>query len=298
MRLPAELAGLAALADARVLRMPRDLPQRRVFQIRLDGRTAFLKQFRGKDPVAMARGAYRRLTEAAELLGPGPNRVAAPILDLSHAGLLLSEAAPGQPLARALERANPAQRARLIARLGGWLAALAASGRETGHFGPHFWLTSSQARADAAQAGWIDRDLLRALLARMRADARDLRQAPVIRARLHGDLTPDNLFYDDATGRLTGIDLQDWGMTALVRDMARPLVWLESRRTAPQPRLDGVAAVDHHALSGVPGLMPDDQRPLLRFMMAEIMLAYYLDSDRQPRRRAALAAAMRAWAGA
>lgn len=296
MKLPRELAGLGPLAGATVTRLVRDLPERRVFQIQLCGQRAFLKQFRGDNAVALAQGACRRLTEAAAALGGGLNRVATPLIALPEHAVLVTAAAAGQPLARSLEQADPQERARLIARAGAWLAALAGSAPQTGSFGPRFWLRNLQARAETAQGSWIDRDLVRAHLARMQADAQGLRQAPVIRARLHGDLTPDNLFHDPATDRLTAIDLQDWGMIALVRDMARLLVWLESRSTTFLPRHDGIASADHQALTRVPGLMPADQRPLLRFMIAEIMLAYYLDSARQPQRRAALAEAMRDWA--
>lgn len=294
MRLPDELAGLAPLAGATVTACLRDLPQRRVFQITLAGRTAFLKQFRGSNAAAMTDTASSRLVQAARVLGAGPNCVAQPILTLPEHGVLVTRAAQGRPLARALEQADAPLRARLIGRAGQWLAALAGAGH-VGSFGPRYWLANLETRAAAAQGDWIDRDLVGALLGRMRADAQSLRGAPVRRAALHGDLTPDNLFHDPATDRMTGIDLQGGGVMAVARDVARLLVWLESRRTVALPRLDGVALVDHRALTDVPDLLPDDQRPILRFMIAEIMLAYYLDSARQPGRRAALAEAMRDW---
>lgn len=295
MNLPPDLAALRQLSGATVTQILRDLPSRRVFQIRLGGRTAYLKQFLGENRAAMAQGAHDRMIQADAAFGPGPNRAARPLMIFPAQGAVVIAPAAGQPLAHSLAQAGPQERARLIGRAGGWLAALAAAGPETGRFGPGFWLRKCQDSARAAQDDWIDRDLVDALLARMRTQAVDLRQIPVRRGRLHGDLTGDNLFHDPGTDLLTGIDLQDWGMMPVARDMARLLVWLESRRTLPLPRCDGVARVDHMALTSVPGLLPADQQPILRFMLGQIMLAYYLDSGRQPVRRAALASAMRHW---
>lgn len=281
--LPAELAALPPLAGARVLRLIRDLPQRRVWEIRLQGERAFLKQFRTADPAAAALGAARRLDEAAAIFGNGPDCVAPALTVLPEAGAVVLRAAPGVPLVQALDSALAAERARLVARAGAWLAHLAGPAREEGRFGPRFWLRGIEERLAATTGDWADRAL---------AGAR------VERARLHGDLTGDNLFYDAVTDRMTGIDLQDWGAVAVVRDAARLLVWLESRRAIPLPRIDGIAAPDYQALTAVPGLIAPDQRALLRFMIGEIMLAYYLDSARQPVRRSALAGAMRDWAQA
>ncbi|MEG4643173.1 hypothetical protein VB636_10375 [Paracoccus sp. APAP_BH8] len=61
---------------------------------------------------------------------------------------------------------------------------------------------------------------------------------------------------------------------------------------------DGIALPDWQALTGVPGLLAPDQAPILRFLIGEVMLAYYLDSARQRLRRRALVRAMRAWAKA
>ena len=296
--LPAELAALPPLAGARVLRLIRDLPQRRVWEIRLQGERAFLKQFRTADPAATALGAARRLDEAAAAFGNSPDCVAPALTVLPEAGAVVLRAAPGVPLVQALDSAPAAERARLVARAGAWLAHLAGPAREEGRFGPRFWLRGIEERLAATTGDWADRALVSGVLRRMAQDGRALAGTRVERARLHGDLTGDNLFYDAVTDRMTGIDLQDWGAVAVVRDAARLLVWLESRRAIPLPRIDGIAAPDHQALTAVPGLIAPDQRALLRFMIGEIMLAYYLDSARQPVRRSALAGAMRDWAQA
>ena len=113
--LPAELAALPPLAGARVLRLIRDLPQRRVWEIRLQGERAFLKQFRTADPAAAALGAARRLDEAAAAFGSSPDCVAPALTVLPEAGAVVLRAAPGVPLVQALDSAPAAERARLVA---------------------------------------------------------------------------------------------------------------------------------------------------------------------------------------
>ncbi|MDS9468141.1 phosphotransferase [Paracoccus sp. MBLB3053] len=295
--LPPELAELPELEDARVMACLRDLPQRRVYEIRLNGERAFLKQFRSGNPEAAVETTVARLTEVARVLGQDRNAVAEVLLAIPRAGVLVTHPATGQPLSRFLSESDPANRARLIARVGEWLQALARADLSEGRFGPGYWIKGLDSRVSAAGHAWIDGELVQRHLAQMQQEGAALRRARVVRARLHGDLTPDNVFYDPRDGRLTGIDMQEMGEIALVRDMARMLVWLESRRDHPAgDTIDGIAAEDHRALCESCDLLAPDQRPLLRFMIGEIMLGYYLDCDRQPDRRRLLSRAMQGWA--
>lgn len=296
------LPEIAQLAGARSLRLLRDRPDRLVMQIRLgDGRIAWLKQFRNTDPAASVDQAEARLQEAARALGQGFDAVAPPLLALPEQGILITAPAPGQPVALALADADDARRAELIGRMGIWLRNLASSTRTRGAFGPRHWIGGLEARVSAAAGAWIDRDLVARHMQRMRAEAEPLRGAAVERGLCHGDLTPDNLFLDilrPGLTRLTAIDMQGSTVMALARDMARLLVWLESRRNEPPPKTrDGVALADWQALTGVAGLLAPDQAPILRFLIGELMLAYYLDSARQPVRRRTLVRGMQAWAG-
>lgn len=294
MRLPRDLRALPALAEARVEALLRDLPSRQVWRIKLNGKTAYLKRFIGAGCALQATGGYDRLREAARVLGQQRDAAVRPMLLIASAGVLVTEPAPGVPLGEALQRAG--DRTALLGRAGEWLARLAAGSREIGSFGPRYWVDGLQQQLSSARRDWLDSALVDRHLATMRDEGTRLRQARVERARLHGDLTGDNLFYDAASDQITAIDMQDWGPMALVRDMARLLVWLESRRLEDSAlRIDGITAADYKAMIQVPGLIGADQRPLLRFMIGELLLAYYLDSDRQPTRRAALARAMRAW---
>lgn len=106
-------------------------------------------------------------------------------------------------------------------------------------------------------------------MARMRTEAEPLRGISVARATAHGDLTPDNLFLDELSpSRLTGIDMQHRASAPITRDMARLLVWLESRRRRPaRETLNGIAATEYAALVATPGLIGADQLPILRFMI-------------------------------
>lgn len=296
MRLPEDLARLPQLRDAALIRIIRVRSEWRVFEISLGGERAFLKQFLHTDARSTVPLAALHLNEAARRLGPGADRVAVPLCVIAESGVLITAAAPGRPLADLLAMAGDEERAALISRVGMWLRSLADGARSRGQFGPQFWIRGLATRRAACTGDWVDQPLVNAHMQGMRDQAQHLRHAAVDRAHLHGDLTPDNLFYDPVTQRLTAIDMPG-GEMAVARDMARFLVWLESRR--PQParvQTDGIARADHRALCEVPGLIAPDQQGILRFMIAEILLSYYLDSARQPVRRAALARAMRDWA--
>lgn len=91
--------------------------------------------------------------------------------------------------------------------------------------------------------------------------------------------------------------MQHRAVAPVTRDMARFLVWLESRRRRPaRDTLNGIAAGEYAALLAVPGLIGADQLPILRFMVGVMALEVYLDTARQPLRRKALARCLHDWA--
>lgn len=295
----AALAALPELAGAEFLHLARDIPKRLVCEIRLNGRRAFLKQFHLGDPAALTLGADARLREAAGILGQQADSVALPLLVLPEHGVIVTEAAAGRALSALLLRAGPARRAALVGRAGMWLEHLCRTSRERGTFGALYWLGTLEQRLDPGLPGWADRDLVATHMARLRAEAEPLRGISVQRAVAHGDLTPDNLFLDESRtpSQLTGIDMQHRAAAPVTRDMARLLVWLESRRRRPaRDTRDGIAAGEHAALVAVPGLIDADQLPILRFMIGVMALEVYLDTPRQPLRRKALARCLRDWA--
>ena len=295
----AALTALPQLAGAEFLHLARDIPKRLVCEIRLDGRRAFLKQFHHGDRAAMALGAAARLHEVAAALGPGPDGVALPLRVLPEHGIIVTEAAPGHALSALLLRARSSRRAALVGRAGLWLEPLCRGSRERGAFGALYWLGMLDQRLAGGLPDWAEAELVASHMARLRAEAEPLRGTSVERAVAHGDLTPDNLFLDESVtpSRLTGIDMQPRAAAPITRDMARLLVWLESRRKRPaRATLDGIAATEHAALLAVPGLLDADQRPILRFMIGVMALEVYLDTARQPLRRRALARCLRDWA--
>lgn len=81
---------MAALPGIKPLRLVRDRPDRLVMQVRLDGRTAWLKQFCGTDPAASVAQAQARLRQAAEVLGQDLDAVAPPLLALPERGILIT----------------------------------------------------------------------------------------------------------------------------------------------------------------------------------------------------------------
>lgn len=297
MRKGAERFGdLPRLDGVRYRRLVRDRPGHMVCEIRLHGRPAYLKLFRHAGAARTVRETQGRLEQAASALGQIRDAVALPLLALPEQGILVLEAAPGAPLAATLARADAGARAELLGRIGGWLGRLGAPTRQRGSFGPRFWLGLTQDRIDGAAGDWIDRDLVAAQIAQMRSEAALLRGASVQRAVLHGDLTPENLYWQPKTARLTGIDIQGAAVIPVALDMARLLAWLESRRGDPAPdTIDGIASADYRALVQTPGLLAEDQRPILRFLLGVMFLAYYLYCPRQPQRRRLLGAAMQDW---
>ncbi len=293
------LAALPELAGAEFLHLHRDIAKRLVCEIRLNGRRAFLKQFHAGDPAAMVLAAAARLHEAAGILGQGADGVALPLLVLPEHGVIVTEAAPGHALSALLLRARSSRRAALVGRAGQWLEHLCRDSRELGTFGALYWLGTLDQRLAGGLPEWADQALVAAHMARMRTEAEPLRGISVARATAHGDLTPDNLFLDEsvAPSRLTGIDMHHRASVPITRDMARLLVWLESRRKRPaRETLNGIAATEHAALAATPGLIGADQLPILRFMIGVMALEVYLDTARQPLRRQALARCLRDWA--
>lgn len=289
-----------ALSDVVVTGILRDLPDRAVYAVDYQGRPAFLKLFRQPDSDRKVQRMQANLQASAKRLGQSRNAVALPLLALPEIGAVLLERATGEALSVHLAAAIPARRAALIARAGEWLAALTPDRQRSG-FSPRFWLQALiRRRQEAVPGDWLDVPLVDGHLARMRQMLPQLRTCQVERAAIHGDFTPDNLFLDDSLppdGRLCAIDMQGETVLPVARDVARMLVWLESRRERPAGQTtDGIAARDYLALTSVPGLLATDQRPILRFMIGELMAAYYLDASRQPSRRAALARAMSDWA--
>lgn len=291
-----QFADLPRLDGAKYLRLVRDRPNHMVCEITLHGRPAYLKLFRHADAARTVRVTEARLHDAARALGQLTDAVALPLQALPEQGILVLEAAPGAPSADALARAGEARRIYLLTRIGTWLARLSEPSREHGTFGPRFWLGMTQERFAAATGDWIDRDLVTAQIAQMGREAMLLRGASVQRAVAHGDLTPDNIYWDRKSDRMTGIDIQGNGAIPVALDVARLLAWLESRRDNPATDTsDGIASTDYQALISVPGLLAEDQRPILRFLIGVMFLGYYLYCPRQPKRRRLLSAAMHNW---
>lgn len=265
-----------------------------MLEIRLHGRPAFLKQFLGPDAQDRLDATLDQIARMAALLDEGPDALCQLLLTLPAHGVLITAAAPGQQMSHLLAAAPPQRRAALLARIAAWLRRLTGQDRHRAPFAPGFWLHRLDGRIAQVRAP-IDRILVAAHMGVLREAAMKLQGAKVLRATIHGDLTPDNLFLHGA--RLTAIDPRPSSPLPVVRDVARLLVWLESRRDCPAPaQRDGIALADHTALSALSGLLPADQAPILRFMIGELLLDYYLASASKPDRRQALARAMRDWA--
>lgn len=264
-----------------------------VYAVEDKGRKLFVKVFHSPDAADLVRDTEFNLKNAAEALGQAENAVANLRFAVPEAGALVIDAAQGTQLTLPLAAGNAERRAQLIARAGGWLAALTAP-RERAKFGPGFWMKELRRPFARSADSSLDHTLLDRHLCAMQALADDLRDAEVERAYAHGDFTPDNLYLDGP--RLYGIDMQRPAKIAIARDAARFLVWLQSRRTeAAKDTRDGVSAAEWQVMHDVPGLLSPDQDRILRFMIGELLGEYYLSSTHHPLRRAMLAQGIRDW---
>lgn len=272
----------------------RDLPGKHsVYAVEEKGRKYFVKIFHSPDAAQLVRDTDFNLRNAAEALGQAENAVANLRLTLPEVGAFVIDAAQGIQLTLCLAAGDDARRAQLVARAGGWLAALTAQ-RERRKFGPGFWVKELRKQYQRSTDPTLDRALMDQHLSALQMLAEKLKGAEVDHAYCHGDFTPDNLYLD--APRLYGIDMQRPAKIAIARDVARFLVWLQSRRSEPATdHRDGVSATEWQVMHDVPGLLSADQDGILRFMIGELLGEYYLSSAKHPLRRQMLAQGMRDW---
>lgn len=283
------------LRKVRILDVLRHRPGRHtVYGAEYRGEPCVLKLFRHGQPDKAVRQTGQTLARTTEVLDSHSFAVNRPILLLPEAGAILLEIAPGKQLSLELAAASDARRAQLIGRAGQWLARLGAD-RQRGHFAPFFWVDQTRIRAASADNA-VDEHLIAAQLALLTVEAHRVRGLQADRGRMHGDFTPDNMFVDDRC--LTVIDMEREITGAFIRDIARFLVWLHSRRSeVPKRTTNGVSSDDYNAITGIPELFSADQSPVLRFFIGKLLTDFYLDSQGRRLRREILASAILRWQG-
>lgn len=299
MALPPDLPGRdhishhPDLAGIEVQEVLRDRPSHAVYAVTKNERPYFMKIFRAHDAADQVRRTVDTLSSAANALGQAENAVVRLRFAFPDAGAILLDPVHGIQLTTLIAAASLPRRNALIARAGSWLSKLTAE-RETGSFGDQFWLRGINEKFDQSCDRGADRKLLESQIKALMRLGKTISGAPVSRAVSHGDFTPDNIYLEGP--RLIGIDMQRPVKLAVARDVARFLVWLQSRRSGETMVMrHGVSASDFAALTRVPRLIAPDQDGILQFMIGEIMIGYYLDAGDKPMRRRALAAGMRHW---
>lgn len=263
-----------------------------VFRGRLEGQAVVLKLFLGPGAARAAARQADALSEAAPRLAAGPFRVPRLLLSAPEAGAYAAAFVAGTRLDAALAAASLPARDALLARAGGWLAALCAERRQAA-FQARFWLRLRGAELARLAAG-PQGALAGALAVRLRALAPEVQGLPVIQGKSHGDFGPQNLIDDGAA--LWGIDLDAAAFLPVLKDAVRFL--LTAAIDAPRPGAGpGIAAADAAAFLAAPGL-PRGQGALMAFLEG-VELADRLARLRPdtPRGRALVAAAARYAAG-
>lgn len=297
------LAALPGLERLRFKRIVRDLPQRLVCEVMLNGEPAFLKQVYFKGAENYIRRSAEWLEAAAALLDQDQNAVPKVLAVLPEHGVLITSLAPGVEMSKALQSASIAKRQALLTRAGEWLVKLSQLSQVTGEFGPFYWLRTLKEKLPFVTIPEDEQPTIYAHIFALTQRAELLRLHPVIRAQTHGDFKPDNLFVDDSRNPITvtGIDMHERREYPVVRDVAQMLVWLESRRDAPSSdKAFGVDRSDLLALTDAKGLIGPDQMPILHFMIGiSVMVAYFYNVQnlgQKPQRRRAMLDLMRDWA--
>ena len=266
-RLEAALAAIPELAGAEPGRLIAEGAGRAVFAGRLNGAAVVFKigpHTRWQaERVARQDAALRHF--AAALAGQAGLAVPRPLGAWPAHGLGVAGFAPGAPLEAVLATAPDAERARLIARAGAWLAAATAAHRADDRFGGGYWVRRLGAEA-AALSDDRARRLALALAARLAAEAAACDGLMLARAPAHGDFRAANMLHDPEDDVLTVLDFDEWEVRPLAREIATFLADLAWR----EPGAD--AAADRAALVAGAGLPEAERDTALPFFLTREVL--------------------------
>jgi hypothetical protein len=196
----------------------------------------FKRAFRPADDPAWVRG-LETLGRTRELLAQDARPAPVLIADKARQSAILGWT-PGRSLCEhlLLKLDQPARRAALMTRAGGWLAAFHAAtdaGQVAFDVAPyHRRIARLVARAKVDPTTIADADFFVMLAERLPQFAHLAEKAPVRRAALHGDLTARNLVL--SPGRATAIDFCAARTGPVLPEIARLLSDIETRFGDPE----------------------------------------------------------------
>ncbi|MBK1635231.1 phosphotransferase [Rhodovulum adriaticum] len=221
-------------------------PGSSVFEGRYADSPAILKLFHGPERTERARAQKRELTRLGAFMATGRFRVAPLLNAWPGEGITVTARIEGTPMDAMLADAPPTDRDALLGGAGQWLAHLVSRATRQHSFGGRYWVRVRTADLSDITDG-PDGALAAALAQRLAQRLPAVAGATVTQARCHSDFAPANLIVTPAA--LYGVDIQNANWLPLVKDLARFLVYLETRH--PRSRAErplGIAQPDIDAL--------------------------------------------------
>lgn len=285
------LRGRDGFETFRVLDIFKIKENREVFLVEINGEKRVIKRFIDAERAAIVLRLKTELDHLCQSMGDGPNQVNKCLMTLPEEGLAVMSFVPGEQLGKVINRVDRAMRSAILKQSGEWLNVYTSSRRRGSTFGAGFWIKKAQARPRDHLSS-DDQELLLALIASMRQQAKTLGNAPVVQAATHGDFVPLNLHYED--GVIYGVDIQGESWMAIVREASRFLVWARMTRE-PEPEeaiLYGVSEADFDAFISSNVLDEEEVHTILPFLIGEQLIARFAENYEQSEHTDRLRSAM------
>lgn len=265
-----------------------------VFTAKLNGEKVVIKRFFNDDrahTVRSLRGELHRLEQTFENGDCQANRC---LMAWPEDGIVILSHAPGPRLDKKIAAARGRSRQKLLAHSGRWLAQYTNARRRDANFGPGYWIKQLLARDHSA----IDDPQSSAILGRMITSLKKqndrVKGCPVVQAASHGDFVGMNAHYH--RGTIYGVDIQGECWTAVAREAALFLVWLQMHDPdRPTKRIHGIRAEDVDALLSSGVLLENEHQTTLPFFIGTQFYRLFTANYHRMHIRSNLEAAMIAY---
>jgi len=220
-------------------------PRRTTVAASLNGEKVVLKRYLTENARETVRKAKQELDFIARSLSD-PHRVNECIAIYPGRGIIVLSFVPGVQLDAAISEANPEEREKLFKLSGNWLQAyVSLRNRKDIGFSPNWWI-KKRTQQDVSHFTTEDQNLFAALLENLGQRAPHITGKDIMKAAVHGDYVGMNAHYHDGT--IYGVDLQGEAWLPIVTDVARFLVWSQTKtpptRKNAEDHLYGIAKSD------------------------------------------------------
>ena len=282
-RISARLAfrGVPEVRGLKLKKCIKASPEAAVFSGTFNGRAVVVKRSLGEKALDRASAQSDELYTQHPQMKDGDFRVPEPIFTRPDRGLVIMEKIDGMRLDQAILKA-PGRRDEILHQAGEWLAHYTKGRKVEDNFGGGHWIkVRKKAMRQMNHSG--DRERVRRLIGMMEDERNRVGPLPITRARSHGDFVPINLMVDGDT--IWGVDIQNSHWLALVKDLARFLVYLEI--TIPAANADGPCGFAHddiEALVAAKGLIrPGELETMLPYFAAVEISGRLISESAHPR---------------